>query len=326
MPSSGSTATSRSAGCFGKYAVIAQRNYKFHDFSCKKLDPAAFTCILVAILGKTRLFHFRRIFMRGPAFVIALLISSFLVVAAQAAIEDTFIIRNSTGSGDPPVIQTNNDYVTGATEFVISQGGQKAAWGTDALDGQKVGQIVQLAITRYDDRTRFTAGTGPYVAPYFNIWITDGLGNFAVIANEPSNAAFQSLYSNGYDLDWNDISGKVAKVYENADTSWLPNSGVGLTFADVANFTIQAPTVSDLTTGWLGLGSGAPRELGTNLAYGFNWIFGDTLSNYVADVDDEGYVVDGFAARGAVPEPLTLLTWGGLVGCAVMGARRYRQP
>jgi hypothetical protein len=239
-----------------------------------------------------------------------------LGAASSEAAFNSFIIRN--GAGGPPAILPNNDYQPGATEFVISEGGQKAALGSADLDGFTVGDITQLAITRLDDRTRFTAGSGPYVAPYFNIWITDGAGNYAVIANEPSNPDFQSLYNNGYDLDWSDISGKVAKVYENNDKSWLPNNGVGLTFADVANYTIQSPSVAELNIGWAGLGTGAPRELSTNVAYGFNWVFGDTLSNYIAG--NEGYVVIN-PAVSAVPEPGTIA----LVGLAALGCCGVRR-
>ena len=108
------------------------------------------------------------------------------------------------------------------------------------------------------------------------------------VANEPSDPAFQALYSSGYDLSFADLSDKVAKIYENSDKSWLPNNGVGLTFADLAAYTILAPSVVQLTAGWSGLSTGAPRELSSNVAYGVNWIFGDTLSNYVSG--ESGYI------------------------------------
>jgi hypothetical protein len=243
---------------------------------------------------------------------------AMMVASSSDAAFNSYIIRE--GMSGPPAILPNNDYQPGATEFVIAEGGQKAALGSSDIDGFKVGDITQLAITRLDDRTRFTSGSGPYVAPYFNIWITDGLGKYAVIANEPSNPDFQSLYSNGYDLDWSDISDKVAKVFEVTDKSWLPNDGVGLTFDDLANFTIQAPSAAELTAGWPGLGTGAPRELGTNTAYGFNWVFGDTLANYVAGA--EGFVVID-AAVAAVPEPATVAL-AGLAAIACVAARRRR--
>lgn len=242
---------------------------------------------------------------------------SFVGANFADAAFSSFVIRH--GANGAPAILPNNVYQPGATEFVIAEGGQKAGLGSSDLDGLTVGDITRLAITRLDDESRFTAGSGPAVAPYFNIWITDGAGKYAVIANEPSNPDFQSLYNNGYDLDWSDISGKVAKVYENSDTSWLPNSGVGLTFADLANFTIQAPSVAELTTGWTGLGGGAPRELGTNVAYGFNWVFGDTLANYVAGM--EGFVVADPIVAG-VPEPATFVLVGLAMGGCAMARRR----
>lgn len=233
--------------------------------------------------------------------------------SAQAAF-NSFIIRN--GATLAPTITP----VGSNTEFVINEGGQKAALGSNDANGYKVGDITKLAIARLDDESRFPIGSGPAVAPYFNLWITDGT-NYAVIANEPSNPDFQALYNDGYDLDWSDISGKVAKVYENNDKSWLPNNGVGLTFADLANFTIKAPSVGELTTGWAGLGTGAPRELGTNVAYGVNWVFGDTLSNYQSG--DPGYLV-GSPVVQAVPEPATLAL-AGLAGLGLFATSRRRR-
>lgn len=209
---------------------------------------------------------------------------------------DAFVIRGT------PIITSDS----GKTEFVIDHGGDKAGLGSNSVNGQTLGSLTNLSITRYDDVTRFTAGSGPAVGPYLNIWITDGSGHFAVVANEPSNADFQSLFVENsgtwsYDLTFGDLAGKVAKIYENADKSWLPNGGVGLTFADLATFTILAPTSAQLTTGWTGLGGGAPRELGTNEAYGVNWVFGDTLSNYVSGQD--GYIVGNASVQGAQTVP-----------------------
>jgi len=229
-----------------------------------------------------------------------------------------FVIRDG---GSPPTAPAIN-YLSGppsSTEFVISEGGQKAGLGTNAVNGATLGSISTLAITRLDDPTRFAAGSGPAVAPYINIWITDSTHTkFAVVGNEPSNPGFQPLYHNGYNLTFGDLSNKVAKIYETSDKSWLPNNGVGLTFADLANYTILAPTTGELTAGWAGLTGGAPRELGTDAAFGVNWIFGDTLSNYVSG--DPGYQVAD--AKVAVPEPAAaLLFCTGLLGLGVLRRR-----
>ncbi|HRX86834.1 MAG TPA: PEP-CTERM sorting domain-containing protein [Phycisphaerae bacterium] len=262
---------------------------------------------------------FRRI--SAVTLTVAVLASGSVVNAAF----DSYVIRN--GSTSSPTIQTNNDYVVGATEFIINESGQKAALGSNDINGITLGDITQLAITRYDDTSRFNAGSGPAVAPYFNIWVTDGLGNYAVVANEPSNPAFQGLFttnldgSKSYDLSYADIAGKTAKVYEtpgwNTNSSWVHNlfGNDPLTFSDIATLEIAPPPVSYIQGG-NGVGSGAPDVLGTDVAYGFNWVFGDTLSNYVSGQD--GYIVSNFAVA---PEPGTLA----LLGIAGLFAVRRRR-
>ena len=246
--------------------------------------------------------------------------AALILFSAQSASAGfiSYVIRHGTGGA--PVIQSNNAYTAGATEFIISGGSQKAGHGSSDIDGSTLGSILNVSIKRWDNEARFAPGSGPARAPYLNFWITDGV-NFAVVANEPSDGVWGALYNDGYSLSFSNLSDKVAKIYENSDKSWLPNNGVGLTFAQLAGFTIQAPTVAQLTAGWTGLGTGAPRELGTNMAYGVNWIFGDTLSNYVSGQD--GYVVsDARVAAARVPEPVTL----GLLGLGLVAiARRMRK-
>ncbi len=220
-----------------------------------------------------------------------------LTGSANAQFTD-FVIRDAGTQ-----ILPNTDYVPTGTEFVISAGGMKGALGSDAVNGSSVGSISQMAITRHDDTTRFTAGSGPAVAPYFNLWVTDGLGNFAVLANEPSNgsfAAFRTSIGGGgiqYDFSMGDIAAEPVKVYEtpgwNSDSSWVHTAtgktSATMTFADVFGLTVEAPSASYITNPINAVGSGAPDDLNTNAAYGFNWVFGDTLTNYVSGA--EGYVV-----------------------------------
>lgn len=253
--------------------------------------------------------------------------------SAQAAFDD-FIIRNS-GGGNPPVIQPHG-VVPGALEFIIAEGGQKAGLGSNDINGKTIGQITNVGITRYDDTTRFTAGSGPAVAPYFNIWVTDGLGKFAVLANEPSNPSFQPLLvangdgSKSYSLSFADLANEPVQVYEtpnggyNSTNTWVHNLvGINgpLTFANVANLVIAAPDAAYISTPANAVGSGAPDELGTNAALGFNWIFGDTLANYQSG--NAGYIVGNPVAQ-AVPEPATLAMAGaGAIG--LLAARRRQR-
>lgn len=259
---------------------------------------------------------------RSTTLLAASLITAVTAASASAAFTP-YIIRGT------PLIQTNNVYVPGATEFDISASGMKAALGSNNLTGSTIGSVSNVTINRHDNSGRFTAGSGAAVAPYFNIWVTDGI-NYAVIANEPSNpsfAAFRTAGPNGsftYSFSMTDIAGEAAKVYETAGAgslnSWvhvaLNKVGQNLTFADVAGLTIGAPNAAYIAANPGTIGTGAPRELGSNVAYSFNWVFGDTLANYVND--QEGYVVSG-ASKIPAPGAAALLGLGGL-----LAARRRR--
>lgn len=225
----------------------------------------------------------------------------------------SFVIREGA-NGAPTILSSGAQ-----TEFVISESGQKAALGSSDIDGTRLGDIDHISIERLN--TVGAPGSGPAVAPYLNIWITDGT-NFAVLANEPSNSAFQPLYDNGYDLSFADLSDKVAKVYEHSSAFILPTSGPTFTFADFANYTIAAP--NDVTN-WAGLGTGAPIVLSgrsTNQSYGVNWVFGDTIANYISG--DPGYRVQNASVSSTVPEPSSFIIACCGLAFAVVRRRRRR--
>ncbi len=87
-----------------------------------------------------------------------------------------------------------------------------------------------------------------------------------------------------------------------ADLDLVANGGNGdglLTFGELASLQILAPTSAPSYSG-----TGAPDDLNasTYTAYGFNWVFGDTQSNYVG----------GHLAKDPtlVPEPATIALLG----------------
>lgn len=214
---------------------------------------------------------------------------------------DAFIIRNSTVGAVPPVLVDRADLGPGAVEFQIALGGQKAALGTDILNGATVDQIGKLHVERLDD----VLTSGSLWGPYFNIWVTDGSGNYAVIANEPSNPEWGA---DRWDVtSWDGLRTKTCKVYEtpgaSTNTSWVHiyAGATSLVFEDVAGLTIAAPPAAYIQNPLNQVGSGAPDELGTDIAHGYNWIFGDTAANYL-----NGFIVDNYYVM--LSNPVTNVT------------------
>jgi nitrous oxidase accessory protein NosD len=232
---------------------------------------------------------------------------------------NAFIIRENAIEG-PPFIWGNNNHVPNAVEMVIFASGQKAALGTDIISGATVAQISTLHIDRLDD----IGASGSEYGPYFNIWITDGLGNYAVIANEPSNGEWAG---SRWDVaNWDFLKTKTCKVYEtpgwNTDSSWVHAIAgpAPLTFEDVAGLIIEAPPVAYITNPANGVGSGAPDDIDTNEALGFNWVFGDTSDNYVTG-GGEGFVVDNYTATASYPvHNVDQDTWFGAIQPAIDAA------
>jgi hypothetical protein len=226
---------------------------------------------------------------------VVLMVSS-MVWAADVAGWNAFVIRNSNVGNIAPVI---SDPVGGKL-FQIVLGGQKAGWGTNNMNGKTIGDIQLMSITRDSSVT----GWGPYM----NFWVTDGRGGYAVISNEPSNTG-EWTTGTAYNTTWDVLKNATTWVYEVSSSIGfkLPNgvttyTGIPagtvtphFTFNDFAGYIIATPTSHWGSTG-------APDDLnaGSYTAYGVNWVFGDTQSNYLG-----GYLVSNpTVASSYCPEPL----------------------
>lgn len=229
--------------------------------------------------------------------VVALLLVSGTASAADVAGWNAFVIRNSSSGNIAPAI---SDDVGGGKLFQVTLGGQKAGWGTNNLNGQTIGDIQAISINRDPSVT----GWGPYL----NIWVTDGAGHFAVIANEPSNTG-EYPPETPYNMTWDVMKNITAKVFETNGQPFTLPAGATYTFEDFAGYTIATPA-----SHWGATGAPDDLNAATYTAYGINWIFGDTQSNYVG-----GYLVSN---PSVVPEPATLSVLA--LGAMGLLARRKR--
>ena len=213
---------------------------------------------------------------------VVLMVNS-MVSAMDVAGWDDFVIRNSNVGGIAPTISDP----AGGKLFQVTLAGQKAGWGTNSMNGKKISDIQSISITRDSS----VVGWGPYM----NLWVKDINGKYAVISNEPSNTGEWGT-GTAYNTTWDILKNATAKVFE-AGSGFIMPSGTTFKFNDFANYTIATPTIHQG-------GAGAPDDLyaSSYTAYGVNWVFGDSQSNYVG-----GYLVSN---PTVVPEPVTLALFG----------------
>ena len=249
--------------------------------------------------------------------------SALALMAAEAATAGftPYVIRQSAG-GVNPTIGTSGANTT----FGVTLPSQKAGFGSNDLNGITVGQISNIQFTLNSATPVGT--TTPVILPYVNIWAQDAVsGNYfaiyfgldAFVTNtggvKSVNVGTSQMASVTFGVsETSAAAGGVAVA-----GSWLatalgvPGAGTSYTMAQVANFQIVAPPSSWVASGNSnGVGGGAPRELGTDTTFGFNWIFGQGGSA------DNGYNGYNYTVSGAsvVPAPgaLALLGVAGLVG------------
>ena len=261
--------------------------------------------------------------MRTQTFISSM-VGAVLVSAGIAHAGFTpYVIRNADqDGGSNPSISTSGANTT----FGIEYKRQKAGFGSNDVNGITVGQISNMQFTLNSATPVGT--TTPVILPYVNIWAQDAVsGNYfaiyfgldAFVTNtggvKSVNVGTSQMASVTFGVsETSAAAGGVAVA-----GSWLatalgvPGAGTSYTMAQVANFQIVAPPASWVASGNSnGVGGGAPRELGTNTTFGFNWIFGQGGSA------DNGYNGYDYTVSGAsvVPAPgaLALLGVAGLVG------------
>jgi MYXO-CTERM domain-containing protein len=107
-----------------------------------------------------------------------------------------------------------------------------------------------------------------------------------------------------------------AHINSKKGSSWLSSRGTGnyLTISDISDLVI-APPPSSWFAGTNGTGSGAPRELGTGVAFGFNWIMGSVNPISGSPVDGYSQFTPYDLSGVSVPAPgaAALLGLAGLV-------------
>ena len=253
--------------------------------------------------------------------------SALALMAAEAATAGftPYVIRQSAG-GVNPTIGTSGANTT----FGVTLPSQKAGFGSNDLNGITVGQISNIQFTLNSATPVGT--TTPVILPYVNIWAQDAVsGNYFAIYFGLDAFVTNTGGVKSVNVGTSQMATVTFGVHETSAAfggvansgSWLatalgaPGAGTAYTMAQVANFQIVAPPSSWVASGnFNGVGGAAPRELGTDTTFGFNWIFGQSSSS------NNGYNGYDYTVSGAsvVPAPGALA----LLGVAGFASRRRR--
>ena len=185
----------------------------------------------------------------------------------------TQYIRNSNATikapWDTDIILSENEPGDGFS-YGTPLGGQKVGYGTKFFDGYKINSISSV-------NWNLISGN-PGIGPYLNIWVTDGLGNYAIIASENQYRGTDFATRNEWkifefgtsttNLNWLFDGGTAARD----GAQYLTLNGVRITLSQLSNrIIIGDPGVYPAPN----VGTGAPRG-----GYGFSLIWGDTQSNF----------------------------------------------
>ena len=257
-------------------------------------------------------------------FVLSMGVLALMAAEAATAGFTPYVIRNTPG-GSAPLITTSGANTT----FGVTSPSQKAGFGSNDVNGMTISQLSNMQFTL----NSAIASSGTVVSarlPYVNIWVQDAASsNYFVIYFGLDAFVTNTGGVRSVNVGFNEMAtaGAFVGVSESnfanlgvATGGWLAtalgapgaNGGTGYTMAQVANFQIVAPPSSWVASGnQNNVGTAAPRELGTDTTFGFNWIFGQGSS------DNNGYNGYDYTVSGAsVPAPgaLALLGVAGLVG------------
>ena len=245
-----------------------------------------------------------------------------LALAAQGASVVDFEAVGLRPANDGSGFGTVEEFATqDGARFNIPKAGQKAVYGTKAVNGLSINNVQYIEFTWLDGPAK--------KSPYTNMVITDGAGSYGVISSQ--GGVMQS------EVETFDEQGDLV-AYEQRRRFYFAgdngNQSYGFRFYEPSG---SAPWIhgtnldfSDIS-GWSLLGVGQQRPLsddeGTQargpVDQGLAIMWGDSQSNYLGwrEISDvEISMTDGTTlVAGAVPEPLTMLA----VGSAVAGLGGY---